>query len=102
MGARAVAAVGLRRVLDPRVDRVLVLSAPFPGHRSRTATRQARAAGEVARDRVPAVGAVQYRFFWRRIRDPVVAGAVAVPPLQSVGSDGWCILLRGGIARLVF
>ena len=57
---------------------------------------------EVARDRLPAVGAVQHRRVRRRLRDPVAAGAVAVPPLQPVGPDGGRVLLRGGIARIVF
>ena len=58
---RAGAAVGLRRLLDPRGHRLHVLSTTFAGRRSRAPPGQARAAGEVARNRLPAIGAVQYR-----------------------------------------
>ena len=66
-GALACAALGLRRVLDPRGHRVLVLSAPVARHRSRAPAAQARAAAEVARVCLPAVSALQHRRLRRRL-----------------------------------
>src|SRR5271156_7190914 len=101
MGARAGAAIGFRRILDTGGDRFHVLLASFGGCRSRAPAHEARAAGEVAGNRVPAVRAVQYRRARWRIRNSVAAGAVALPPLQPVGSGGRYVFLRGWPARIV-
>ena len=78
------------------------LSASLARSGSRAPAGQDGTAGEVALDRLPAFGAVQYRRVRRRLHNPVVAGAVAVSPLQRLGSGGGYVFFLRRTARLVF